>query len=697
MKPTFVLRRLALRLALLVATCAPAFAQTSAWTTARTNVAGVVSLYEVAFGNGRFVATVGGFVSIIWSSDGVTWTPVPAVSGLGNKILFIGGSFYVIGNAQIWRSTEGETWSRVTAATVADGGAHSLAATDGRGLLTASSTGASAGLLFSADMSTFTPAAPLPDLLNTSTSINAISSVTYGAGRYFVSYIVAPAPGVNTTGYIVSTTDGSRWTRVATGATSGFYTAGTKDRWLAFVDNIKSLTTTDGTTIAINSIPFTIGNFDNLVTAGGRFFMSRTLTSSLNGVTWAPLANAAAVPLNADLRSYTYGKGRYLGVGYASPPTGAPLDLIVSLTAPAAPVFSTPPLSRTVTEGQAVSLSATLDNPDFNTTFQWRHDGVLVPGATLPTLTLASPRLADAGLYTVEARNALGVTRSDPALLTVVPFAQAGRIVNLSVLTSLDAADSFFTVGFVLGGRDSIGAKSILVRAVGPSLAPFGVGNPVADPKLELLNSGVKLAENDNWGGAFAIGQATAQVGAFGFLSSSSTDAALATSVPKGDSIVRVSANGGATGAVLAEVYDATPANAITGSTPRLINVSILKNLPAGATISAGFVIGGSTPRNILMRVIGPALGAFGVVGAHPDPKLTLYQSGVAAAIAANENWGGTADLAAAFTAVGAFSLEPASKDAALLATLAPGNYSVQATAPANTSGYILVEVYEAP
>ena len=62
-----------------------------------------------------------------------------------------------------------------------------------------------------------------------------------------------------------------------------------------------------------------------------------------------------------------------------------------------------------------------------------------------------------------------------------------------------------------------------------------------------------------------------------------------------------------------------------------------------------------------------------------------------------NDNWGGGSSLAAAFTQVGAFALAPDSRDAALLVTLEPGNYTVQVSGAGGTTGVALVEVYEVP
>jgi hypothetical protein len=52
--------------------------------------------------------------------------------------------------------------------------------------------------------------------------------------------------------------------------------------------------------------------------------------------------------------------------------------------------------------------------------------------------------------------------------------------------------------GFYVGGTDS---KNILVRAIGPSLPPANVPNPLADPILELRNgNGTLIDQNDDWG-----------------------------------------------------------------------------------------------------------------------------------------------------------------------------------------------------
>ena len=52
--------------------------------------------------------------------------------------------------------------------------------------------------------------------------------------------------------------------------------------------------------------------------------------------------------------------------------------------------------------------------------------------------------------------------------------------------------------GFITGNR--IGATRIAIRALGPSLAQFGIASPLPDPTLQVYDSnGTLLASNDNW------------------------------------------------------------------------------------------------------------------------------------------------------------------------------------------------------
>jgi hypothetical protein len=275
--------------------------------------------------------------------------------------------------------------------------------------------------------------------------------------------------------------------------------------------------------------------------------------------------------------------------------------------------------------------------------------------------------------------------------------ADFGRVINLSILTSLSAGEGVFTLGTVVGGEGAIGNKAVVIRAAGPALATIGVGGVLPDPKLQMFSGANAVASNDNWNGSADLAAAFAQVGAFAYGSATSKDAAIFNPVlAQGAYTVQISDAGNATGTVIAELYDATPAAAFTATTPRLVNVSVLKQIGAGTNLTAGFFIGGSTAKTLLIRATGPGLARFGLGGLMTDPKLDLFSG--SNVIASNDNWGGDPQIVAVASAVGGFSIDdPASKDAALLVTLAPGAYTAQVSGVGGGGGQAIVEVYEVP
>jgi hypothetical protein len=666
----------------------------SVWTVSRTQVADVAGAYSIAFGNGRFVLTTSGngpsFPSVLWSTDGESWNLVRQSNVILPQqatVRFIDGYFYLAGSSVIVRSSDGVVWEDVFVSSPLS--SHRGMASDGRGLLIGSANSNDKALLFTADRLSWRLTAPLPE---SQLGRVSIGDLAYVAGRYFVTYFVMLADSSLRT-FAAATSDGTRWDTVPELA-SAFYLTNGNGRLVAYSGGAV-LISTDGRTFSRVSYSGSIGS-GRMGFAGGRFFFLGSLQSSLNGETWSSLASAPV--LNGQMLDIAYGNGRYVAVGYdlvPGVPGASPVEQLVRLSASAPPLISAPPLDVTVVEGSALSLSVSLANADSGTMFQWRRDGVPIPAATTANYAVARATRADAGRYTVEARNALGSVQSDPATVTVVPFADAGRIINLSVLTSLDEPDAILTAGFVVGGHGTAGLKPLLVRAGGPSLIRFGVERPNADPKLELFNATGKLAENDQWSGADTLVATGGAVGAFPFLSADSKDAALIAAVAPGDTTARIS-SANTTGAVIAEVYDATPASQLTPQSPRLVNVSVRKRLAPGTQISAGFVIGGRTPKRVLIRAVGPSLAPFGVTDAMADPRLEVFRVNAVAPLASNQDWGGGTALASAMSAVGAFALSGTSKDAALLLVLEPGNYVAQAAADSG-GGTVLVEVYDVP
>ena len=381
--------------------------------------------------------------------------------------------------------------------------------------------------------------------------------------------------------------------------------------------------------------------------------------------------------------------------GTAGTFTAASVTVYGTAAAAAAPTIATQPVAASANLGGSATFSVAATGPG-PFSYQWRRDGVALAGATAATLTVSNLSAGDLGNYTVVVTNATGSTTSAAAALTVAAVAvNPGRLVNLSLLTALVSADDSFTMGTVIGGSGTTGTKPVLVRAAGPALGALGVGGPLPDPKLEFFFNSAKIGENDNWGGTAALIGAFTAVGAFPYAAPDSKDAAIFNpAIAAGGYSIRVTGNG-TVGTVIAEIYDSTtPPSAFTATTPRLINVSVLKQIGSGFTV--GFVIGGDSSATVLVRAIGPGLAAVGVTsGFVSDPRLTLFSGSTK--INGNEDWGGTAALTAAFTKVGAFPVPASSLDAALLATLQPGPYSVQVAGPTGANGLVIVEVYEVP
>ncbi len=367
------------------------------------------------------------------------------------------------------------------------------------------------------------------------------------------------------------------------------------------------------------------------------------------------------------------------------------------------PTIDTQPTDLTLAVGTSGILAVGVRTSGVS--YQWQKNGAAIPGANSATYTITSASPGDAGTYQVIVTGGTGAVASSNAVVTVISTADVGRLMNLSVRTNAGTGASTLIVGIVVGGNGTTGTKATLIRAVGPRLGDYGVSGFLADPRMEFIDQGgAVLATNDDWAGDAQVTAVGAAVGAFPLGSASSKDAALYNpAVAKAPYSVKILGAGGSTGIALAEIYDATPGASVTATTPRLINVSARTEAGTGsATLIAGFVVGGSTARTVLIRGVGPRLADYGVTGTLADPQLELYRSvnGVSVLVATNDDWGQTSSAAAvANTAsqVGAFALTSGSKDAVLLLTLPPGVYSAQVSGVNGTTGVALAEVYEVP
>ncbi len=128
----------------------------------------------------------------------------------------------------------------------------------------------------------------------------------------------------------------------------------------------------------------------------------------------------------------------------------------------------------------------------------------------------------------------------------------------------------------------------------------------------------------------------------------------------------------------------------------RLANVAARVRWQAGdGPAVIGFVVTGAGTRTVLLRAVGPGLATLGVGDGVSDPKLRLYRGPTL--VAENDDWSVPAGQlsGATFSAAGAFPLEVGSRDAAIVATLGPGEYTASTTAGEGARGTLLLEVYD--
>ncbi|WED67032.1 Ig-like domain-containing protein [Synoicihabitans lomoniglobus] len=131
--------------------------------------------------------------------------------------------------------------------------------------------------------------------------------------------------------------------------------------------------------------------------------------------------------------------------------------------------------------------------------------------------------------------------------------------------------------------------------------------------------------------------------------------------------------------------------------TDRLINLSTRAHVDAttdSGALVAGFVIGGDSPKRVLLRAVGPGLVQFGLTTALPDPQVTIYNS-AGEVIAEVDNWGGDAETTATMSNIGAFPLAADSLDAVYTTELAPGAYTMRVTNN-GAGGVAIAEIYDA-
>ncbi|MFO1450345.1 MAG: immunoglobulin domain-containing protein [Opitutaceae bacterium] len=393
----------------------------------------------------------------------------------------------------------------------------------------------------------------------------------------------------------------------------------------------------DGTTVNGDLDPFvfaaSVGNALTISiteTSGGNAYYPQIRLFGPNGALISNQTDNTA----ASIAHTTTQAGLFTVVvsGYYAGNVGAYRLTFGGVSAIQSPAIVTQPVSQAVNAGAAATFSVTATGTA-PLAYQWRRNGVDLPGATAATLALTNVQAATTGAYTVVVSNAVGSVTSATANLTLAVAVAPTIVVQPISQTTVAGTGVSFSV--VANGTAPLAYqwRKDEVPINGATAATLTLNNPQSG------DAGLYTVTVTNSAGTIVSTGATLTV---------------------------------------------TPLIA-----SRISNVSVRTTLAANQVLIVGLSMSGGS-KSVLLRAVGPGLGAFGVPGTMPDPKLALYNGNTQ--VDANDNWGGGTALSADFVSVGAFALPATSLDAALTRPI-EGGRTMQVSG--SQAGNVIVEAYD--
>jgi len=257
------------------------------------------------------------------------------------------------------------------------------------------------------------------------------------------------------------------------------------------------------------------------------------------------------------------------------------------------------------------------------------------------------------------------------------------RLVNLSTRATVETGAAILIGGFIVEGPSP---KKVIIRAIGPSLAAFGLQNLLPNPQIALFDATpAQIASNDDWqtnspADIQAIQNANLAPG-------DPRESALVQTLAPGAYTVQLSGVGGITGNALLEVYDVDP-NSVTTA----INISTRAMVETGNNVViGGFILAGDNT-NVLLRGIGTSLEGL-VPNALVDPTLELHDE-AGNVIAFNDDWI-SAPNASAIMATGQAPTQ--NFESAIMMVLPAGKYTCVLRGINNSTGIGRIDVISNP
>ena len=263
------------------------------------------------------------------------------------------------------------------------------------------------------------------------------------------------------------------------------------------------------------------------------------------------------------------------------------------------------------------------------------------------------------------------------------------QLLNISTRMAVQSGDNVLIGGFIITGTDP---KNIFIRGIGPSLGS-GVAGALADPTLELHQGSATLATNDNWKINDQTGQSQeADIRATTIPPTNDLESAILMTLSPGTYTAILAGKNGGTGVGLVEVYDLAQA-----ANSKLANISSRGFVDTNDNVMiGGLIVGNNTggTSKVIVRAIGPSLSSSVIQGALQDPTLELHD-GNGATLRSNDNWKTREDGSSQQAEIEATTIPPTNDlESAIVATVAPGNYTAIVRGKNNTTGIAVVEAY---
>ncbi len=257
--------------------------------------------------------------------------------------------------------------------------------------------------------------------------------------------------------------------------------------------------------------------------------------------------------------------------------------------------------------------------------------------------------------------------------------ATSSNFVNLSTRGKIGLNDNRLIGGFIIQGSTS---ATVVLRAIGGSLVPFGLAGAIEDPILTLNGPSGFIQSNDDW----IDGTNPETIASYRLDPRNSREAAIIANLAPGNYTVVVEGfDSTYTGIGLVELYD------LHTGTARAANIStrgqVLNN---DDVLIGGFIAGAGANKDVILRAIGPAL-AGAVANALSNPRLELVNAN-GTVLESNDDWGSGPDAAS----IQMKGFAPSnSLESALEATLTPGNYTAIIRGVGGATGIGLFEAYD--